>query len=141
MTARGFHARTDQQENRIRLVGLILAVFSVFSGWILRLFEYPTWISLLLYAVGAILLVLVLVSAGKAQHVTSLHQDTWRRQDKLALALLTAAGLSLIVVLLSELDAGFSYSTYPRLVMPGVTLIGLGLSLIPGIPLVFKNHD
>ncbi|MCB2203096.1 energy-coupling factor transporter transmembrane protein EcfT [bacterium] len=141
MTARGFHARSDQSDNRLALIGLILAVFAVFSGWILRLFEYPTWISLLLYGVGSGLLVLVLASAGKAQNVTSLHHDKWQKQDKFAFALLSAAAVCLIIIVFSELDPGFSYSTYPRLALPKVTLIGLGLSLIPGIPVLFKSHD
>ncbi|MDY6874124.1 MAG: energy-coupling factor transporter transmembrane component T [Chloroflexota bacterium] len=141
MTARGFHARNDQPDNRLVLVGLILVVFAAFSGWLLRLFAYPTWISILLYSLGAVVLVVVLATAGKAQHVTSLHQDDWRRQDELAFTLLMAAGLGLIVTLVTKLDAGFSYTPFPRLDLPEVTLIGLCLSLIPGIPLLFKHHD
>jgi hypothetical protein len=73
--------------------------------------------------------------------VTSLHQDEWRSRDLLAFTLLVAAGLFLIYALAAELNACFSYSIYPRLGPPEVSVIGLGLSLIPGIPILFKRHD
>lgn len=141
MAARGFHFHPEHKQNHMVLIGLTSALFSVFSGWLLRLFDYPAWVSLLLYAVGSALVVAVLTAAGRAQNVTSLHKPVWRRQDRLALALLGAADLFLIRVMAAGLDAVFSYSTYPRLVSPAVSIAGLGLSLIPGIPLLFKHHD
>lgn len=141
MAARGFHSHTEPKQNRIVLIGLILAVFMIFSGWILQLFDYPIWISLLLYIAGSALIIAVLATAGKAQSVTSLHQDEWQRQDKVAFALLSATGSLLIAALVARMSLGFSYSTYPRLTPPEISIFGLGLSLIPGIPLLFKRHD
>jgi energy-coupling factor transporter transmembrane protein EcfT len=141
ITSRGFHTQTSSQKSNLALIGLILAVFTVFSGWVLRLYDYPLLLSVILYIIGSALIISVFILSGKQTQVTHLHQEIWRGTDFLSTGLLSISLLLLLILLFTDNATSFAYSPYPVLKTPNLNLVGILLSLIPGIPLVFTTHD
>lgn len=140
MTARGFHKHTQVQSS-IALVGLILAAFAVFSGWILQLYQYPSPIYISLYIIGAGLIASILFGIGRQSKITRYHQEPWQLVDIIvgmgaALFLVSFAYLALSDQLLSIV-----FSPYPRLNPPAVQVIGVLFSLLPIFPAFVIRHD
>lgn len=138
MTARGFHAKPVKPQMTFGLVGLVLALFSLFAGWILQLFEYPLWISWMLYVLSAVMIIGVLILAGKSSPVTHLNESRWQKADFIATALLIVSFSYFIWIVLRN-GTMLSYSPYPSLSVPNVDPLLIGLGIIPAIPILFKK--
>jgi energy-coupling factor transport system permease protein len=140
MTARGFQSTIKKPRAKIELIGLILALFSLFTGWILQLFNYPHWISWTLYIMSGVITIGVFILAGQSSPVTHLVQPTWQRADFIATGLLILSLGSYLWIALHN-NTMLSYSPYPSLSLPDTNPLLIGLGIIPAIPIFFINHD
>lgn len=141
MTARGFHAHRGLKHANLIIVGLILAVFSIFSGWILSLYDYPQWISILLYSLGGLSFITILILTGQQVKITHLHQEIWRPQDILASSFFSCSLIVFIILTLSDKLPSFSYSPYSTLSFPSFQWVCLLFSICAVIPVFIKSND
>lgn len=141
MASRGFHAKSANKNSRIYLATMVLALFAFFAGWVFQLYSYPQGISFVLYGTGFGIMILVLFMAGKHVKVTHLHREVWHQQDKLYVLI----KLLIVTILLSlqffDRSLVLPYSPYPKLSVPHASILGAIFSFLPGLPLIFQNHD
>ena len=141
MTSRGFHTRTDAKYSSINLVLLILSVFAVFAGWVFNLYDYPKLLSIVLYIFAALIVIAVIFIGHRHNPIKSYRREIWQTSDITATVFFSFSLIILLILLLTENLPSLAYTTYPRLSWPEFNWIGLLLSLLPGLPLLFFNHD
>ncbi|MBG0770902.1 MAG: energy-coupling factor transporter transmembrane protein EcfT [Anaerolineaceae bacterium] len=144
MTSRGFQAQTDDQHSSRPLLFLILATFMVFSGWLLSLFNYPTWLSWSLFLVAGLAIILLFFTLSKRVNIVHLHQSKWRSGDYFAVIFFCLVIALMAVLIVTKNITFLSYSPYPTLEFPSLNLAGWLLGLVPGIPLLltfYYDHD
>lgn len=141
MAARGFHAKSSNINPRIYLASMVFAVFAFFAGWVLQLYNYPQWISYVLYGVGLGIMILVLFMAGQHVKVTHLHREVWHKKDKLFVLINLLAFILLLSLHFADQSFVLPYSPYPKLSFPDASILGVIFSFLPGLPLFFLNHD
>ena len=141
MTARGFQANAGRQDSSRGLIVLILATFLVFAGWILSLFNYPTWISWSLYLIALLAIVLLLSAQSRQVRITHLHQDRWTRLDIFATALFALGFLVMLSLIVFQKTDFLAYSPYPALTFPTLPPAAWLLGLVPGLPILLRPHD
>lgn len=136
MTARGFHPRQTLRSSKITLIGIVLALFSIFSAWILQLYDYPLLISLTLYLTGGISVILTLFLANKKTTITRFYQEKWKLVDILA-SLFFAIIISILVILeISGCSPQLTYSPYPEIAKPLFNIVAILLNLTLLLPLI-----
>lgn len=140
MTARGFHKHT-QVRSSIALVGFILAAFSIFSGWILQLYQYPSFMFISLYIIGAGLTLYILFRIGRQSKITRYHQEPWQQADIILGFFVTFSLVFFAYMALSDRLLSLNFSPYPRLNPPAFQVIGVVLSLVPIIPVFVIQND
>lgn len=141
MTARGFHTKASSKISSLNLVGLVSSVFVIFAGWIFQLYDYPPFISIILYGLGSIGFVLILWFSSKQNQTTHFHQEIWRGRDIIFTGFcIINAGLLIVLTMTGHLHS-FSYSPYPRLTIPEISTIGIILSTFPNLLLIFFSYD
>lgn len=140
MTSRGFQSHTDDQHSSKPLIFLILATFMVFSGWLLSLFNYPAWISWSSYLVAVLIIILLFFTLSKKVNIVHLHQPKWRKGDYIAVIFFGLIFLLIAGLILSQNIDFLSYSPYPSLSFPSLSIAGWLLGLVPGIPLLLTSH-
>jgi len=141
MTARGYHTQRSTLPREIPLIGILIAVFSIFSGWVLRLYDYPETISLLLTIFGGLVLFFTIILADRYTKMTRFHQESWGSNEMISTILFSLMLLSWIILRLTDRLPSLTYSPYPSLSMPPVAFTGILLSIVPVIPLIFLEHD
>lgn len=141
MTARGFQANKDSRKPSAGLAILIVATFLVFAGWILSLFDYPLWVSWVLYLIAAISLALLLSIQSRAVRVTHLHRDRWEKTDGFAASAFTLVFLVMLGLILAQKTAFLSYTPYPALTFPTLPPAAWLLCLVPGLPILLRPND
>lgn len=141
MTTRSFHSRQSSKTSDLTIIGLISASFAVFAGWILRLYDYPGILSILLYLFGGLLIALILFITSRRTKITRYQKENWQRSDILATILLSSFMVGIIILRLTDQMPILSYSTYPSLSWPELHFFGLFMSLIPILPTVFTSDD
>ena len=141
MTARGFYIPKKTIPADLTILGVLLATFAVFSGWILSLYNYPSIVSLILYGFASAIIILIFLIASKRSKVTRYHQETWHSGDILALILLSMIALGWLIINLNGSFTSLSYSPYPVLTFPKLQLAGLIFLAIPLMPILVNNHD
>lgn len=140
MTARGFHKQDDLRSSRV-LISLILSAFTIFMGWVLQLYRYPSALFISLYLLGGGLSVLTFVHIGRKTTVTRYHHDGWEKADIIMTAVISLFLAGFISLSLLNHLPTLGYSPYPTLTLPSMQWIGLLFSLIPILPLLVLNHD
>jgi energy-coupling factor transporter transmembrane protein EcfT len=141
MTTRNFHTRQTSISSDILIIGLLSATFAIFSGWILNLYDYPGYLSTLLYVAGASINIIILLITSLQSKVTRFHQETWQANDILSTILLTGIITGVSFAHLNNQFPTLTYTPYPGLSLPDLQLTGILLSLIPLTPLFFSIHD
>jgi len=141
MTSRGFYVRKPTMKIEILLIGMVLGVFLIFSGWILSLYDYSQVISVLMYSAGGLALILVFWSAQRSEKTTRYQKETWTLTDILLSALFGLAAIGLFTFRASPLLSSFQFSPYPTLENPHIQLAGIGVAFLPLIPVVWFLHD
>ena len=141
MTARGFHVRQGSKTANIMVIGLVLAAFAVFSGWILKLYGYPDWLSLLLYILGGLLLITILTYAGRQTKITRFHQEVWHLKDVLASIFFTLLISGFVILRMKNTLPSLSYSPYPILSAPTVQWVGVIFCFSAMLPALLKTND
>jgi len=141
MTARGFHVRQGSKTANLATIELVLAAFTVFSGWILSLYDYPEWLSLLLYILGGLLLIFILTCEGRQTRITRFHQEVWHLKDVLASVFFSLMLVGLIILMLRDALPSLSYSPYPSLSAPTFQWIGVIFCLNAWLPALLKTND
>ncbi|MEA3327183.1 MAG: energy-coupling factor transporter transmembrane component T [Chloroflexota bacterium] len=141
MTARGFNSKSSMKFSNLNLVTMIFAVFAVFAGWILRLYDYPIVISAILYVLGISSITLILLIAGKHVNVSHFHQEIWHPRDIIFVVMSFFIAVAMIGLQPVECLPSFLYSPYPILSFPEISVLGIILSAMPGLPLVFMKFD
>ena len=137
MTARGFSSnRESGSEFRITFP-IIIAVFIFFSGWVLRLYQYPAYISILCYFFGACIIFLALFFANRKIKLTRFHQETWRKNDTIPAVILLITFVIWTALQLTSNLASTNYSPNPSLSMPSIQVLGILPSLSPWVPMFF----
>jgi len=141
MTARGFHSQENRKNPEIAILGLIIALFAIFSGWILRVYVYPVWISVLLYLLGAILIIIIFNRSGHQNKTTSFRKDIWHPIDIQVSVILSIILIILLFLIFNDLMPSLTYSPYPELSFPPFQLIGLLFSGLSFYPIVHHSYD
>lgn len=141
MTARGFHTSKASTANEVLLIGMVLGTFMIFSGWILRLYDYSWAISVLLYAIGSLIFVFVFWFSQRSTSTTRYHHEGWPKKDVIASGLFLLVSITLLVLSLTNKLSTFSFSPYPTIKVPGFQWVGLALGLLPLFPIIFYAHD
>lgn len=141
MTARGFHTKYQPHRQEYALMGLIIATFVIFSAWLLRLYNYPKTTSIILYAIGAFLLIAILYKTSQRTQITRYHQETWGRKDILPSVLLGLIIIGWVMLRIVEQGPDLEYTPYPTFSLPSIQFAGILLSLVPLLPILFIDHD
>jgi energy-coupling factor transport system permease protein len=142
MSARGFHPQKSQNSSKNVLIGIILAFFLIFSAWILQLYDYPPFISLILYLTGGISVLLTFFIANRKISVTRFYQEKWKLVDIFASIFFAIIIFILVILEISGCSPQFTYSPYPVITQPlfniGAVLLNLTL-LLPLIAILSTN--
>ncbi len=141
MTARGFHTNAQIRNPVLPLVGLLSALFACFSGWVLRIFSYPLWISICLYSVGGAFLLTAFLLTSRQDKTTHYRTESWHPSDILSGVVISIFIVGFIIMLISDSSPSLNYSPYPALSFPPVHVIGLLFSALSIFPLIHTNHD
>ena len=141
MTARGFHTSKESAANEVLLIGMVLGTFTVFSGWILRLYDFSWTISILLFVLGALIFVFVLWYAQRSSATTRYHHEGWHRHDIIVSGIFILSSIIFLVLQLTNQLNSFNFSPYPAIKVPGFQWVGLVLGLLPLFPRIFYAHD
>ncbi|QRN83702.1 energy-coupling factor transporter transmembrane protein EcfT [Chloroflexota bacterium] len=142
MTARGFQVQDEGQNSPKALILLILSTFLVFSGWLLSLFSYPTWVSWALYLIAFLIIALIFLTLSKKVHIVHLHKDQWQKSDIFAIILFGLVFIFMAALIVSQNRDFLSFTPYPTLSFPTLPLAAWLLGLVPAIPLLLiPNHD
>jgi len=141
MTARGFQLQGESSLCRGVLIGIILGTFAIFSGWILRLYNYPSLISIILYLIGGLLFVLGFWLSHRKVTFSRYHHESWSWNDLIPSALFILAGLAWFLLNKTPAASSLAYSPYPTIKSPNVQWLGLILSLLPLVPGLFYRDD
>jgi len=140
MTARGFQTLPVKNSN-LTIIGLIAAVFTVFSGWILHLYSYPTWISRSCYIVGVLVIISLLLISTRQSNVTSYYKEVWQSKDIVIGVFLTSSLIAFVFLVSNSRISSLSHSPYPVLNYPPFQLSGLFFSMFSLFPLLFTDYD
>jgi energy-coupling factor transport system permease protein len=140
MTSRGFLPKTSSKYSGVTTISLVLGTFSVFSGWLLNLYNYPRYLSITLYLIGGLVTLTTLYTKGHEVKVTRYRQEKWQTLDILAGIFYAFAILAIVFLSLTN-RLEISYSPYPSLTSPNFNSLGIFLSMMPIIPWVMANHD
>lgn len=137
MTARGFSSRPANKQANLDLAILVVGTFLIFSGWMLSLYHYPVFVQRLLYSLGGIAIISFFIWTNSRKKITRLRKETWLKKDYLALAFLIILSVSLSIGMLwLNFNEQLTFSPYPALSLPKITLTGICLALLPGLPLL-----
>ena len=139
MSARGYHSKTTNLSGFQLTYPLIIGTFLIFSGWLLRLYNYTPLISIIFYTIGAGAVVSSLIITSNNIKITWYYQEMWTRYDLIA-AVLIAAALIVGITLqsLGQLSST-AYSPYPHLTLPEVQFTGIILGFTTLLPVVFVD--
>jgi energy-coupling factor transport system permease protein len=112
MVARGYGATAGRAQQPTVLLGVALGLLLLLSGWLLALWRGSAgW---LMFAAGAMLLVVILWRRGRMVSHTHYRQRPWQREDTVIAA---AAALALVLALWQR-EAFAGFSPYPQLRLP-----------------------
>ncbi len=140
MTSRGFLRQDVEKDRRQILIGLILAAFLIFSGWILQSYAYPQMTFILLYIVGFVLLGGTLFLAGRKVKTTTYHQEKFTGNDALII-LISILTISLWIILkTNQRIPSADYQVYPTLQIPSLGWSAL-IYLFPILPVIINKND
>lgn len=140
MTARGFHKQTSVGSPFV-LVSFLIAAFTIFSGWILQIYQYPSWIYFSLFILGFGLTGLTLLMIGNQSKTTRYQQEPWRSADVITGSIITLLIVSFVFLVWRGHLASLDYSPYPRLTPPILQLIAIFYSLVPILPVFILQND
>jgi len=141
MTARGFYIHKKSVPADLTILGVLLATFAVFSGWILRLYNYPIAISIILYGIGAVIMAAIFIIASRKTGVTRYRKESWQSKEILVMILLSIIALVWFFVDRNGHLASLAYSPYPELTNPPFQFPGIIFIAIPLLPLLVNTHD
>jgi energy-coupling factor transport system permease protein len=141
MSSRGFHIQQKLIPYEVTLISVIIATFSVFSGWILRLYGYPDWVSLLLYSLGGLILGATIIAGNRKVKITHYKASNLQKKDVRATIAFSVLIAVWVFLRLSSLFPQFSYTPYPELSPPPIHLAGIIFSLMPALPIIFMKND
>jgi energy-coupling factor transport system permease protein len=141
MTTRGFHLEQTGLSNQWVLIGMVLGTFSIFSGWLLRLYSYPLLFSIALYVIGGLLFFLGFLHSRKTAASTRYHHEGWSWMDLSASALFALTTIAIFILRTTPAISSLAYSAYPTLQAPSFQWMVLFLSLLPAVPVLFCSHD
>jgi len=141
MTSRGFFVRKPSLKIELLLIGMVLGVFLIFSGWILSLYDYSQVISAILYSAGGLAISLVFWSAQRSEKTTRYQIETWALPDFLLSAVFGFAAIGLFALHANPQLSSFQFSPYPTLEIPLIQLTGIVAALLPVIPVVWFLDD
>jgi energy-coupling factor transport system permease protein len=141
MTARGFHTPSRSEHKMLPFVGLLLTLFVLFSGWILRLFSYPLWISLMLYFFGGTLVLAVVLLSSHYSKITKYKKEVWHFSDIINTVILSIFIILWIVFTTRKALPSLSYSPYPTLLTPPFQVTVLLFSAVSLFPVFYLKHD
>ena len=136
MTARGFHLQPSGASTQRVLIGMVLGTFAIFSGWILRLYNYPLLISIALYAIGGLLFVLGFWHSRRAVAASRFHHEGWSWVDISSSAIFFLAIIALFLLQLTPAISSLAYSSYPTIQAPDFQWVVLILGLLPALPVL-----
>jgi energy-coupling factor transport system permease protein len=141
MTARGFHATSQSINPSLPLVGLLSALFAFFSGWVLRIFSYPLWISLSLYGLGGAIVLAILLPTTHQDKTTNYRKGVWHPTDVVFSVIIIIFIVAFTVIWINKTLHSLSYFPYPALSFPPFHPIGLLFSALSFFPSINTNHD
>ena len=141
MTARGFHIERADFSSQGLLIGMILGTFAIFSGWILRLFDYPLMVSIILYLLGGIVFVMGFWHSGRKVASSRYHRETWSWQDIASSVLFLLTTFVLLLLRMSPLLHSLNYSPYPTIEAPGFQFLAVILGTLPAMPVLLNHYD
>jgi len=141
LTSRGFYIRSSKSKTNFTLIALLIGTLSIFSGWILQLFSYPQMTSLILYSLGAITIIVIIGVTSKQINITHYHKEVWRLSDFVYIAIILIFLLIYIWISNKDILSSVTYSPYPVITFPDISIFGIAFSILPLLPLIFLHHD
>lgn len=141
MTARGFHIQKPYRQQNILLFVMMLGTLSIFSGWILGLYDYPRLLTTVLITAGILLVFVILFFAGRYTKYSKFQKETWEKKDVFALIAMLVSILVLPVLKWAGHFPQLAYSPYPKIGYPPIEITGILIGLFPLLPRAFINHD
>jgi len=141
MTSRGFHAHQESRHSRLAIVGLTLAAFCIFSGWVFTMYDYPKWVTFCLFGVGGSFFLILLILLGRQTRVTHFHQESWHIKDILGTVLFSSSLIVFIALRLSNQLESLSYSPYMALSPPTFQWGCLLFCASSLFPIFLKSND
>lgn len=141
LTSRGFYNKSSRSKSNFTLIALLIGTLSVFSGWIFQLFTYPRMTSLILYGLGGIIIIATIQITGRQANITHYHKEIWRSYDFIFLTIILILSITLFWLSGKDALSSFTYSLYPEITFPDISIFGIAISLFPLIPLFLLRHD
>lgn len=139
MSARGYHSQTKSLSGIEFTFPIIIATFLIFSGWVLRLYDYPNIISIILYIIGAIIILFSLHFSNRKILITHYREEPWKRNDVLVSVLLVATLFLWTLLQAFGRLPSTAFSPFPKISLPSIQLSGIAISFSPLLPLVFSD--
>jgi energy-coupling factor transport system permease protein len=139
MTARGYYSRTKSLSGLHITIPIIIATFLFFSGWILRLYDYPSVISYVLYFISTLTIILSFLLANRKIKITHYHKENWGVYDIVLSAVFLGFILVWSVLQTSGALPSASYSPYPALSFPVIQFSGIIICASSIIPVIFLD--
>lgn len=128
MVARGYGAAANRAQQPGMLLGLVVGLLFMLTGWLLALWRGgPGW---LLFAVGALLLAGLLWRQGRAVAHTQYRPHPWQPAD----SLLVLASLLSLALALWQRESLTGYTPYPLVQLPPLSPIVGGALLLLALP-------
>ncbi len=140
MTAKGYHQINDEKSN-LYLIGFVLSAFTIFSGWILQLYQYPIELSVIMYLIGLCLIFGMILTISKNSQFTRYRKEVWKLGDYLISTMMSLYLVSYILLSLTGDLYSTAYSPYPLVRIPDLQMLGLIFPITLIIPIFFYNHD
>lgn len=139
MTARGYHSHTKSLSGLYVTFPIIIATFFIFSGWILRLYDYPSVISFVLYFIGGLTIIISILLANRKIKISHYHKELWGIEDLMISAIFVGIIVIWILLQTSGKLTSVSYSPYPNLTLPGIQFSGIVLNASLILPVIFLD--
>jgi len=141
MTSRGFYTRKTKNTPIFLIIGLIIGTFSIFSGWIFLIYDYPAYYYLPLFILGGIIIFFILRALSIQIETTKYHQEKLSKNDFLFLVF----NLTFVFIFSSFMIFGnptsLSYSPFPAISFPKIELIPIFLTLLTFSPIPLIKYD
>lgn len=141
MTSRGFYTKKTKKTPIYPIIGLVIGAFSIFSGWIFSIYDYPAYCYLPLYFLGGVLILLLFKALNRQLKTTKYHQEKLSKKDFLFMGVNFFFAIIFGIFMILRDPTSLSYSPYPAISLPMIEFVPFFLTLLTFSPIPLIKYD